>query len=322
MHQGPPQAGRMLRLIPRMMGLFAVLPLFLGLAWITWSVTRDTLRMQREWKLVEAKVIDASSYETIKLAIMRQGEMQEVELPRSSEFKSLIEGEVFPAYQHPADPKQIRRGGGADLWGGVGVLAFFTLFLGGVFVFLTRVDAGAPSLPMPGFPGPAADQLEPEEPPGKFRRPGAFSSAFEELVLRMAPRAWKAAFFWAALGLLFVPMALGAGEGEDLIFRFVAGGLGLAWAGAFAYRGLKNKTWELRLKRDRLVLSHRFGRREIPLDAVRLVSREAGQPGRFRLFGAAGKTLLRLDADAQPPEVLTRMLARLSAHTGKPIVHD
>jgi hypothetical protein len=323
MHQRPPQIGRVVQVIPRLMGLFAVLPLFLGLAWITWSVTQDTLRMQREWKLVEAKVIDASGYETIKLAITHQGVSQEVEFVRSSDFKSLIDGEVFPAYQNPADPRVIKRGGGAGLWGNVGVLAFFTLFLGGVFVFLMRVKPLTSVPPMPGFSRSAEEEeLEPEEPLDRFRRPGVFSSALDELVLRMAPRAWKAALFWGVIGLLFVLMALGSGGAGDVILRFLAGGLGLAWAGLFAYWGIKNKTWELRLKRDRLVLSDRFGSREIPLNSVRLVVRGAGKVGSFRLLDDEGKTLLSLDADAQPPETLKRLLARLSAHTGKPIVHD
>lgn len=322
MHQGPPQIGRTLQLIPRLMGLFAVLPMFLGLAWITWSLTQDNLRMQREWKRVEAKVIDASSYVSIKLAITHEGGSSEVVVDRSTDFKSLIEGEVFPAYQDPADPQIIKRGGGADLWGGVGVLAFFTLFLGGVFVFLMRVSIGLPRLPMPGFPGSEEEEPEPEEPRDRFRRPGVFSSAFEELVLRMAPRAWKASLFWGMIGVLFAAMAAAPWDEGDVIFRFVAGGLGLAWAGLFAYWGIKNKTWELRLKRDRLFLSDRFGSREIPLNSVRQVVRGDGQIGTFRLLDDAGTTLLSIDADVQPAEALPRLLARLSAQTGKPVEND
>lgn len=322
MHQGPPQIGRMLQLIPRLIGLFTVLPVCLGLAWVTWYVTQENLQMQREWKRVEAKVIDVSGYETAKLAITSNGGSSEVVVARSGDFKSLIEGEQFPAYQDPANPQVIKRGAAADLWGGVGVLAFFTLFSGGAFVFLMRVSITVPALPLPGIPGHEPEEQEAQAPPGKFRRPAAFSTAFEELVLRLPPRAWRAPLFWGVTGLLITAMAAGPGDEGDVIFQFVTGALGLAWAGLFAYWGIKNKTWELRLKRDRLVLSHRFGSREIPLDAVRLVVRGAGQIGSFRLLGDAGKTLLRFDADVQPAEALPRLLARLSAQTGKPVVND
>lgn len=305
----------MIDLVPRMIGLIGVLPLFLGLGWLTWDITQDTLRITRGWRLVQLKVLETPDYETVRVSVLRDGESRELDLPRTGEFKSLQPGDELPGFQDPAKESVIVSGRGVDLWSSVGLLGFFCLFLGGVFAFLMSTRIGPPELP----PFEVSASVESREDLSEFHGPARFGSALDEIVLRQAPRAWKAALFWASPGLIWAAIAFGADAGEDLWPRVSSGAAGLAWAAFFAHRALRNKSWELRFKRDRLSVTHRSGRREFRADEVKLVTREAGHPGAYRLLDERGSVILKIDGDAVPQEALTRLLQRLSEHTGKPL---
>ena len=53
-------------------------------------------------------------------------------MPRSTDLKAFSVGERFPAYADPNNPDMLRPATGGALWGGVGMLAFFTLAFAGV----------------------------------------------------------------------------------------------------------------------------------------------------------------------------------------------
>jgi hypothetical protein len=61
---------------------------------------------------------------------------------RRTDLKAFSVGERFPAYADPNNPDMLRPATGGALWGGVGMLAFFTLALAGAGLFLLR--SGSP----------------------------------------------------------------------------------------------------------------------------------------------------------------------------------
>ncbi|MBM4181245.1 MAG: DUF3592 domain-containing protein [Betaproteobacteria bacterium] len=129
--------------IPKLIALGVILPLVGGMAWLTWTVAQETRTVLRTWQPVEVTVLDKSGSDTMRLAIESGGTRRETEVPRSTDLKAFGVGERFPAYADPNNPDMLRPATGGALWGGVGMLAFFTLAFAGVGIFLLR--SGSPA---------------------------------------------------------------------------------------------------------------------------------------------------------------------------------
>lgn len=292
------------RLIPKVLGLVAVLPIAIGLTWLTWQVTQDTLEMTREWPLVEVEVVAIEEGVLVHLAVSDASGRREVTVPRSGTFKTVEIGERFAAYADPGDPDNFQRAGGADVWGVVGVVGFFAVACYGILAYLLLVKP----LRMPPelLPAAAVADLVEEEPERR-------ADDLAPIVLKPAARRWKAARFWALVGLLALLAVLLAGDAEDLVARGVAGCLALVWTVGFGRTALVHRSLQMRAEQDRLVIKHLFGQREIELGRVREVRRVEGDPGAFQFNDAEGQGLFRLDADTGPAESLTRFLRRMDA---------
>jgi hypothetical protein len=112
------------------------------MGWLTWIVAQETRTVLQEWQLVEVTLLDKSGVDTVRLAIESGGTRRETEVPSSTDLKAFSVGERFPAYADPNNPDMLRPATGGALWGGVGMLAFFTLALAGAGLFLLR--SGSP----------------------------------------------------------------------------------------------------------------------------------------------------------------------------------
>jgi hypothetical protein len=295
---------RLLELMPKLMGLVFVAPLTLGLGYLTWDVTRESLDVQRNWRLAEATVLEGGDSSAVRLALTMDGGRHEAEFPRAGDLKPLQAGEVRRVYINPRNPEEIRLGDGGSLWAGTGVLGFFTLAMGGVLVFLLRVKP----LKMPEFE-PFEDDPEDAEPePAERFRPPMSAPLLE---LRPSPRVWRASLFWGAAGVLGFLAAAGVPWQEGLWIRALAAAGSGAWVYFMVRRGLASRSLALRGERDRLVVIERGIQREIPFRQIRDVVRTGGEPGAFILLDEQGGRLLRLEGDLEPPEALTALLRRI-----------
>jgi hypothetical protein len=128
--------------IPKIIALVVIMPLVGGMGWLTWIVAQETRTVLQEWQLVEVTLLDKSGVDTVRLAIESGGTRRETEVPSSTDLKAFSVGERFPAYADPNNPDMLRPATGGALWGGVGMLAFFTLALAGAGLFLLR--SGSP----------------------------------------------------------------------------------------------------------------------------------------------------------------------------------
>jgi hypothetical protein len=125
--------------IPRLLGLFVMLPLAAGTGWLAWTVSQETQAVRQTWQPVQVTVLDKSGVETMRLAIVDAGgQRREADVPRTTDLKAYAEGESFEAYADPAQPDVLRPAGVASLWGGAGMLAFFATAFGGAALFLLR----------------------------------------------------------------------------------------------------------------------------------------------------------------------------------------
>ncbi len=129
--------------IPKLIALGVILPLVGGMGWLTWTVAQETRTVLQAWQPVEVTVLDTSGGDTVRLAIESGGTRRETEVPRSTDLKAFGAGERFPAYADPNNPDTLRPATGGALWGGVGMLAFFTLAFAGVGLFLLRSGSSA-----------------------------------------------------------------------------------------------------------------------------------------------------------------------------------
>jgi hypothetical protein len=297
----PKQHDALFAVFPKLIGLVAVLPIAVGLTWLTWQVARETLEMTREWRLVQVEVIETPDYETATLAITRDGERREAAFRRAGDLRTVQPGESFPAYVNPANPEEVKRADGPNVWGAAAVVGFFAVATYGMlaFLLLTRPPRIPPELIIP-------EEVKEEEP-------ASLAHEFAPIALRPAARRWKAAGFWAAVGLLALLPAVFAGDSDDLMARAVTASISFLWTVGFGRNALIQRGLEMRAERDRLLITHLFGKREIELGRVREVIRIAGDPGAFRFNDAEGRELFRLDADVEPAESLTRFLRRVDA---------
>lgn len=295
---------RLLELMPKLMGLLFVAPLMLGLGYLTWHVTRESLDVRRNWRLAEATVLESGDSAVVRVALTMDGGRHEAEFPRAGDLKPLQAGEVRRVYINPRNPEEIRLGDGGSLWAGTGVLGFFTLALGGVLVFLLRVKP----LKMPAFEPIEEDPEDPgPEPAERFRPP----MSVPLLELRPSPRVWRASLFWGAAGALVFVAAAGIPSQEGLWLRALAAAASAAWVYFMVRRGLASRSLALRGERDRLVVIERGIQREIPFRQIREVVRTQGEPGAFILLDEQRRRLLRLEGDLEPPEALTALLRRI-----------
>jgi hypothetical protein len=128
--------------IPKIIALVVIMPLVGGMGWLTWIVAQETRTVLQEWQLVEVTLLDKSGVDTVRLVIESGGTRRETKAPSSTDLKAFSVGERFPAYADPNNPDMLRPATGGALWGGVGMLAFFTLALAGAGLFLLR--SGSP----------------------------------------------------------------------------------------------------------------------------------------------------------------------------------
>jgi len=128
-------------LIPGLIALCVMLPGAAGLGWLTWIVAQETRTVLHSWHPVEVTVLDKSGVDTIRLAIVdAAGQRRESDVARTTDLKAFATGERFAAYADPAQPDVLRPASTASLWGGVGMLAFFTLVFAGACGFLLRAS--------------------------------------------------------------------------------------------------------------------------------------------------------------------------------------
>ena len=287
--------------MPKVLGVVGVLPLFLGLSWLTWNLTQESLTILREWEAVRATVVDDSGEAVVRLRLQGRGGEREVEAPWTGDLEAFGRGESFTAYTNPADGREVRPAGAGAMWGGPGTVGFFALAMGGILVFLLRVKP----LPM----------LVPDsfmEEAGEARAPARFRPVnVETLVLKRPPGAWKAGLFWGGVFGVVAVMSLLAPGGSDVAVRVVAGAAALAGAALVLRRGARSWRYEVRCERERLLIRDHAGEREVPLRRVEMVMREQGA---FLLLDAKGATLARLEADLEPAESITALLRRVHAH--------
>jgi hypothetical protein len=298
----PDRFASRMSLVPKVLGLVGVLPLFLGFAWLTWNLTQESLTIVREWELVRATVVDDSGEAVVRLRLQSRGGEREVEVPWTGDLEAFSNGERFAAYVNPADGREVRPAGAGAMWGGPGVVGFFALAMGGILAFLLRVK------PLPMLV-PDSFMEEAVEAPARFRPRNV-----ETLVLKRPRGVQNAGLFWGGVfGVAAVLSVLAPGDG-DVAVRVVVGAGALAGAALVLRRGFRSRKYELRCERERLVIRDHAGEWEVPLRRVEMVMREQGDPGAFLLLDGKGATLARLEADLEPAESLTALLQRVHAH--------
>ena len=126
-------------LVPKVLGLVGVLPLFVGLSWLTWNLTQESLTILRKWEAVRATVVDDSGEAVVRLRLQGRGGEREVEVPWTGDLERFGNGQIFAAYVNPADGREVRPAGAGAMWGGPGMVGFFALAMGGILLFLLRV---------------------------------------------------------------------------------------------------------------------------------------------------------------------------------------
>ncbi|HNH34796.1 MAG TPA: DUF3592 domain-containing protein, partial [Rhodocyclaceae bacterium] len=126
--------------VPRVMALAVVLPLALAFLWAAGWFAAESLRVQRNWVAVDAVVADLSKDRIVAFDLpMPSGTLRQ-EADRGDGFSSVKEGDSVSLYVNPADPRQLRRAGGAELWITPAFCALFALVLGGAGAFMIFSD--------------------------------------------------------------------------------------------------------------------------------------------------------------------------------------
>jgi hypothetical protein len=289
-----------MNLVPKALGLVGVLPLFLGLSWLTWNLTQESLTIMREWEHVRATVVDDSGEAMVRLRVRGRGGERELEAPWTGDLEAFSKGESFAAYVNPADGREVRPAGAGAMWGGPGVVGFFALAMGGILLFLLRVK------PLPMLvPDSFMEEVGAAPARARFRPVNV-----ETLVLKRPPGVWKAGLFWGGVFGVVAVLSLLVPGGGDVAVRVVVAAGALA-GGALAWRrGTRSRRYEVRCERERLLIRDHAGEREVPLRRVEVVMREQGA---FLLLDGKGATVARLEADLEPAEALKSLLRRVHA---------
>ncbi|MCL4840192.1 MAG: hypothetical protein KJZ79_00035 [Bryobacteraceae bacterium] len=287
--------------MPKVLGLVGVLPLFLGLSWLAWNLTQESLTILREWEAVRATVVDDSGEAVVRLRVQGRGGEREVDVPWTGDLEAFGKGESFAAYANPADEREVRPAGAGAMWGGPGVVGFFALAMGGILAFLLRVK------PLPMLvPDSFMEEVGAAPARARFR-----PVKVETLVLKRPAALWKAGLFWGGVfGVVAAASLLAPGEG-DVAVRVVAAVGALIGAALVLRRGARSRLYEVRCERERLVIRDHAGESEVLLRRVEMVMREQGA---FVLLDGKGATVARLEADLEPAEALKSLLRRVHAH--------
>lgn len=287
--------------MPKVLGVVGVLPLFLGLSWLTWNLTQESLTILREWEAVRATVVDDSGEAVVRLRLESRGGEREVEAPWTGDLEAFGKGESFAAYASPADEREVRPAGVGAMWGGPGVVGFFALAMGGILVFLLRVK------PLPILvPDSFMEEVGAAPARARFR-----PVKVETLVLKRPLGVWKAGLFWGGMfGVVAVLSLVAPGDG-DVAVRVVVGAGALVGAALVLRRRARSRRYEVRCERERLVIRDHAGESEVLLRRVEMVMREQGA---FLLLDGNGATVARLEADLEPAEALKSLLRRVHAH--------
>ena len=316
--------GRVLDHLPKVLAVTALLPVIAGLGWLTVHVTAKSVDRARNWRLVEARVLDASADEFVTLAYTDQGKPIERPVSKDKGLQSAAAGETLPIHINPTNPSEIEPARPSDLWASPAMLAFFLAAMLGAFVFLWRVKPHE-ALPRDPLPPPPSTNFQRPEPP---RNENA------EIVLRQASTAWKANLFWTFLPvLLAISGAGGLREGEWLGAPMLLAGI--AGTGWLISQAIRNKSYVLRCNRERIEVADRFRHRTISLRDIATVERvdvranieklnnagrRFGDPKQFSTLApivvysckdASGREILRLDKDMEPAAGLQRLIERI-----------
>ncbi len=321
--------------VPRLMALGVVLPLALAFLWAAGWFAAESLRVQRNWLVVDAVVADLSRDGIVGFDLPLPSGTVRQEADRGDGFSGVKEGDTVSLYVNPADPKQLRRTGGAELWITPAFCALFALVLGGVGAFMVFHDDDAELRRMRArF---EADRAAAERNPPPPADDGG------TIVLHEPGQSWKANVFWGLLfGLgLAVPPFLG-GEGPALE-RYAMVLAGLAWMAFMAYRAAGNFGKTVRIDMAEIVVSTPLGEKRVPLREVKRVSlsdvrkeladlASLGVPShrpkpmntmaQLRLYSlrdADGRELLRLDGEMTPKSEMARFLRRMETLTGRSV---
>lgn len=323
--------------VPRLMALGVVLPLALAFLWAAGWFAAESLRVQRNWIPVEAVVADLSKDGVVAFDLPLPSGTVRQEVDRGDGFSGVKEGDTVSLYVDPADTRQLRRAGAAELWITPAFCALFALVLGGIGAFMVFNDDEAELRRMRArF---EADRTAAE------RNPPAPPPADDDgiIVLHEPGQSWKANVFWGLLfGLgLAVPPFLGD-EGPALE-RYGMALAGLAWMAFMAYRAVGNFGRTVRIDMAEIVVSTVFGEKRVPLREVKRVSlsdvrkeladlASLGVPSNrpkpmntmaplrlYSLRDADGRELLRLDGEMTPGSEMLRFLRRMEALTGRSV---
>ena len=321
--------------VPRVMALAVVLPLALAFLWAAGWFAAESLRVLRNWVAVDAVVADLSKDGIVTFDLPLPSGTARQEADRGDGFSSVKEGDTVSLYVNPADTKQLRRAGAADLWITPAFCGLFALVLGGAAAFMIFSDEGAELRRVRAqF---EADRRETE------RNPPAAPPADDGgiIVLHEPGQSWKANVFWGllfGLGLAVPPFLASDGSALERYGMVLAG---LAWMAFMAYRAVGNFAKTVRIDMAEIVVSTPFGEKRVPLREVKRVTlsdvrkeladlQNLGTPaykpkpmntmGRLRLYvlrDGAGRELLRLDSEMTPGSEMIRFLRRMEDSTGR-----
>jgi hypothetical protein len=324
--------------IPRLIAWGAVFPLMALVLWLAWNVSATSRDVKAHWPLVQAQVVEVGDT-SLTLAFPLGGNTVRGEVKREYAFKNLALSETIPLYVNPAHPAQTHPVGFGALWAGTIALGVVALFLGIVGLFLLRAgDDKMPERLAEQFRRDMqAAQLNGDSFHDSDARPPRHEDDGRTIELREPSQSWKANVFWGLLfGLLALIPALMAPPETSWIekYAWVAGGVAwMIFMGLSAYRNFGRKVI---CDASTIVVSQAFASKRVALADVKQVTREdvrqqlreideIGMSRRdkmrrmdtkapmimYVLRDGAGKTLLRLDKDMQPPAAMRRFLDRL-----------
>jgi hypothetical protein len=286
---------------PRWMAVLGLGPFALGVWWLTWVVTADTIERSRNWKpCVATLVVDKDEKRFLECEL--EGKPVRVEAPNAKPFRSWSAGDQQRLLMNPANPNELTNGGAAELWASTAMLGFFGIVLVGSMIFMWRVDT-------------PADMKMADLPDGEPTARKQMFASGHVIVLRQAKNAWKANLFWAGiLGVLATVSVGGILEGEWIAWLFFAlFAAGIRW---LVRESMYNKSFELRSEGKRVWIQSCRG--EETLAANDFVKMQDLEGETFRFVDAKGKTRLVLSMDMgermQVAEVVRRLDPASSPH--------
>jgi hypothetical protein len=327
--------------IPKLIALFGVLPLLLLLLWLTWFVTAKSMHVQGHWPQVLAQVVEVNG-DTVTLQVAWQGSIIRGDVKRENAFANLAPLETITLYANPANPAELSPTGFGDLWAGTITLGVVCLFLLVVLFAMLRIRTQTP--------GEFRDEMR-RAMEASITGGTAFSAEAPHvphagddspIELREPRQSWRANVFWGLmLGVPAIAIGLIAGPQAGAFEKYITLAIGIAWLSFMGFSAYRNFGRTVRCDHEFITVSQAFGSKRIALAEVKSITREdvrqqmrdfdnigvsRMQQSRtldtkapmimYVLRDGAGKQLLRLDKDMEPPGEMARFLRRLENLAG------